>query len=474
MGVWSDGAETANDEIARLYYYIGGGCQARGGRSSAGLGRSGLMESSPRGEGRRLDWQASCSREFGDDQAASPNLAEKMLIFTQFADTAEYLAGELRARGIATVAAATGDTENPTRLAWRFSPRSNAKTPMVPPADELRVLISTDVLSEGQNLQDAAIVVNYDLPWAIIRLIQRAGRVDRIGQASPTIRCYSFLPADGVERIIRLRARVRQRLRENAEVVGSDEAFFEDDDNEQAVRDLFTEKAGILDGGADTEVDLASYAYQIWKNALDRDPSLEKTIAELPDVVYSTRPHQPAGQAPEGVLVFIRTAQENDALAWIDRDGKSFTESQLTILKAAECLPDTPALARLENHHELVEAGAALIAREEKQSGGGLGRPSGARYRTYERLKRLADDTASHRPLFPLKELRQAIDDIYAYPLRQAAIDTLNRELRAGISDIDLAQAVIELRSQGRLSIIHEREETQEPRIICSLGLKAP
>jgi hypothetical protein len=57
---------------------------------------------------------------------------------------------------------------------------------------ELRILIATDVLSEGQNLQDGAIIVNYDLPWAIIRLIQRAGRVDRIGQRSDRILCYSF------------------------------------------------------------------------------------------------------------------------------------------------------------------------------------------------------------------------------------------------------------------------------------------
>ena len=92
------------------------------------------------------------------------------------------------------------------------------------------MLISTDVLSEGQNLQDCAIVVNYDLPWAIIRLIQRAGRVDRIGQQAPEILCYSFLPAEGIERLIRLRARVRTRLNENAEVVGTDEAFFEDED----------------------------------------------------------------------------------------------------------------------------------------------------------------------------------------------------------------------------------------------------
>ena len=61
------------------------------------------------------------------------------------------------------------------------------------------MFVATDVLSEGQNLAGRAIVVNYDLPWAIIRLIQRAGRVDRIGQKAEKILCYSFLPADGVE-----------------------------------------------------------------------------------------------------------------------------------------------------------------------------------------------------------------------------------------------------------------------------------
>src|SRR5207302_7618748 len=154
------------------------------------------------------------------------------------------------------IAGVTGDSENPTAFAWRFSPVSNQKRAEVTADQELRVLVATDVLSEGQNLQDAAVVVNYDLPWAIIRLVQRAGRVDRIGQRAEEILCYTFLPADGIERIIRLRARVRQRLQENAEVVGTDEAFFEDDRDDQVVRDLFTEKAGILDGDADTEVDL--------------------------------------------------------------------------------------------------------------------------------------------------------------------------------------------------------------------------
>ena len=395
---------------------------------------------------------------------------QKVLVFSQFADTVEYLARQLAKSGIPSVGAATGDTDNPTRLAWRFSPDSNKQRAHIPPADELRVLLATDVLSEGQNLQDAAVVVNYDLPWAIIRLVQRAGRVDRIGQKAEVISCYSFLPADGVERIIRLRARVRQRLRENAEVVGTDEAFFEGDLTQHTIRDLFTEKSGILDDEPDADVDLGSRAYQIWKNAIERDPSLKQKIEDLPDVVYSTRSHTPTEAQPEGVLVYLKTAEGNDALAWVDQSGRSITESQFAILKAAECEPDTPALPRLDKHHDLVAQGVELIAAEEIRIGGQLGRPSGARFRVYERLKRYADDTRG--TLFQSQQLLRAIEATYNHPLRQVAIDLLNRLLRAGISDEDLAARVLELHEDGRLCIIHEAEETQEPKIICSLGLR--
>jgi len=394
---------------------------------------------------------------------------DKVLVFTQFADTARYLAMQLRARGVVGTASVTGESADPTELAWRFSPASNEKS--VPPVDELRVLIATDVLSEGQNLQDCAIIVNYDLPWAIVRLIQRAGRVDRIGQQAERILCYSFLPADGVERIIRLRGKVRQRLRENAEVVGTGEAFFDDDGDDGPVLDLYNEKAGILDGDADTEVDLSSYAYQIWKNAIDADPTLRKTIPDLPPVVYSTRAYVGTPAEPQGVLLYMRSSEGNDALAWVDREGRSVTESQLTILRAAACAPNTPAMPRHPSHHELVRAGAAHIVAEEQRVGGQLGRPSGARFRTYERLKAYADTLKG--TLFASQELEKAIGEIYRYPLRQSAVDTLNRQLKSGADDETLARLVLALRDEDRLCLIHERESEQEPQIICSLGLFA-
>jgi len=398
---------------------------------------------------------------------------EKVIVFTQFADTVKYLETQLKLMGLSRLAGVTGDSADPTTLAWRFSPESNEKRGRIRPEDELRLLIATDVLSEGQNLQDCFIVVNYDLPWAIIRLVQRAGRIDRIGQKAENILCYSFLPAEGVERIIRLRSRVRARLQENAEVVGTDEAFFEDDQNDQAVLDLYNEKAGILDGDADTEVDLASYAYQIWKNATEADPKLKKIIPSMPSVVYSTKEHKPGPNKPEGVLIYMRTGEGNDALAWIDREGKSVTESQFEILRAAECKPVTPPIPRLENHHELVKKGVEIIVEEERSIGGQLGRPSSARFRTYQRLKDYAKKLEG--TLFESKELLRAIEDIYRYPLRQSAIDTLNRQLRSGISDEMLAQLVVALRDEDRLCLVHEEDgEVREPKIICSMGLAKP
>jgi hypothetical protein len=67
--------------------------------------------------------------------------------------------------------------------------------------------------------------------------------------------------------------------------------------------------------------------------------------------------------------------------------------------------------------------------------------------------------------------LRKAIDDIYKYPVRQSAIDALNRQFKAGASDQALADLVVALREEDQLSIIHEGAEQEDPLIICSLGL---
>ena len=401
---------------------------------------------------------------------------DKVLIFTQFADTARYLAREARKAGISHVALATGASADPYDIACRFSPKSNNKS--VSKADEVRVLICTDVLSEGQNLQDSNVVVNFDLPWAIIRLIQRAGRVDRIGQRAEEIHCYSFLPADGVEQLIQLRSRIRQRLKENAEVVGTDEAFFEDDDA-ATIRDLYTEKQGVLDDG-DDEVDLASYAWQIWKQATQDNADLARTVEALPPVVYSAKgfaldesrfPLLGADAAKGGALVYVKSPEGNDHLAWVGANGKTVTESQFTVLRAAECEPATPAVQRLPQHHDLVATGLQLAVSQDKAVGGGLGRPSSPRRRTYERLKACA--TEQMQTLFRDEELERALDDMYQRPLLETAADMLNRLMRSGVNDEELADAVKSLREEGRLTYAEDDAALREPRVVCSLGLVA-
>ena len=391
---------------------------------------------------------------------------EKILIFTQFADTANYLANELKKRGLDKTEAVTGDSENPTMLAHRFSPESNKKD--IPKDKKLRVLISTDVLSEGQNLQDAHIIVNYDLPWAIIRLIQRAGRVDRIGQKSDKIFCYSFLPEEGIENIIRLRDRLRRRIQENAEVVGSDEVFFDGDPVN--LQDLYNEKSGIFDEEEDeSEVDLSSYAYQIWKNSTDADPALNKIIPELPNVVYSTKQNY-FSPDKDGVIVYSRTAEENDMLTWIDKKGFIVTQAQLKILKAAACSVNTQGLQKLPEHHELVKKGMEYIFKEVENASGTLGKRTGVKYRVYMRLDAYCKD--NENTLFVTEDLKKAIDDIYKYPLKEFAKETLSRQLKAGISDYDLVSLVTSLREEDKLCIVNEDEQTfSHPQIICSMGL---
>lgn len=416
-------------------------------------------------------WDASEDRKLKKlfELLTQTHPGEKVLVFTQFADTVHYLTGELKRMGLKHMEGVTGNSENPTRLAWRFSPISNEKRDIVKTDDELRVLIATDVLSEGQNLQDGHVVVNFDLPWAIIRLIQRAGRVDRIGQKHEQIYCYSFYPMDGVDRIINLRGRVRQRLSENAEVVGADELFFEDMKVDHRYRDLYNEKAGTLDGDDDNEVDLSSRAFQIWKNATDADPALKAIIGSLPDVAFSAKGHQPESDRPDGALVYIRAVDGGDALAWVDETGQPVTESPLAILLAAACSPDTPAVPKAKNHHDIVRIGVERMVEEESRIGGQLGKPSGARFRAYERLKGYAERIEG--TLFASDELLRTIEDIYRHPLRQSATDTLNRQLKAGLTDEALSELCIALRSEDRLCLVAEEHEQREPRLICSLGL---
>lgn len=402
---------------------------------------------------------------------------EKVLIFTQYADTAEYLTNQLQ-DDVPKLAGVTGGAANPTAYAQRFSPVSNNYK--IPDGQELRVLISTDVLSEGQNLQDAHIVVNYDLPWAIIKLIQRVGRVDRIGQQAEEIYCYSFLPAQGIEELIRLRQRVQHRLQENAEVVGADEVFFEGDkQDEDALVNLYNEKSGILDDdGADEEVDLASYALQIWKDATDDNPELRRKAEGLDNVVYANRHHVPTDASPVGVMVYVRTPDDADALARVDENGDLVSQSPLTILRAAACEPDTTPARRASNHHLLVKIASQKGISSAGTVGSGLGTRNSVRYRIYARAK--AYDQAFRERLFAENNIMPddirrnppaAMEAVLSNPLLDFAKNTLGRLMKTGATDEQLMRELVDLHLDEKLVINSDDGRERTTRIICSLGL---
>lgn len=399
---------------------------------------------------------------------------DKVLIFTQFSDTARYVGEQLQNRGIEGLEIATSNSSDPTSMARRFSPETNDG--LRKGESEIRVLVSTDMLSEGQNLQQGHIVVNFDLPWAIIGLIQRAGRVDRIGQEHDTILVYSFLPNDGVDQIIRLRSRLTQRLQQNREVIGTDEKFFDEDQAEE-LRHLYAEKPEILSDDEEEDVDLASVALQIWNSASEKE---QKAAQNLPPVTHATRPLKvPSGNDREtpGVITYLSYPDGSESLVRVNEEGEIISQSLSATFRAAACGPGTPALERADGHYELVRQAVGQSVEQKKELGGGqLGTRRSTRRKVYDRLKTFRKQLRQNGDLFSsnlAEELDPALNGMYRATLKRKARTKLKRQLRTGIQDKRLAELVVSLHEDERLCQPAEEEpDVPEPQIVCSLGLR--
>jgi len=150
----------------------------------------------------------------------------KILLFTAFADTANYLydniAPELLARRALHTGKVTGSNVPKSTigkgydfqsLLTLFSPISKEKAAILPKESaEIDILIGTDCISEGQNLQDCDMVINYDIHWNPVRIIQRFGRVDRIGSKNAAIQLVNYWPDITLDEYINLRERVENRM----------------------------------------------------------------------------------------------------------------------------------------------------------------------------------------------------------------------------------------------------------------------
>ena len=146
--------------------------------------------------------------------------AKKIAVFTSYGDTARYLREQLEpdseargGRAMATVLGDEGDSGDREEVLRRFCPRSMAGQARAPVRAEVDLLVATDVLSEGQNLQEAQAVVSYDMPWNPQRVVQRNGRVIRLKSEHEDVYLHTLLPEAGeLEAILRLEARIAEKI----------------------------------------------------------------------------------------------------------------------------------------------------------------------------------------------------------------------------------------------------------------------
>lgn len=383
---------------------------------------------------------------------------EKVLIFSEYKDTADYVSASLKSAGVLGVALVSGDTEDPSNIVRRFAPVSNRKPheepKPIPKDEDVRVLVATDVLSEGQNLQDAHIVVNYDLPWAIIRLIQRAGRVDRVGQEAEEILLYTFFH-ESVENVISLRQRIRHRLANNAKAFGSDEVFFGSPDETSELHDLYDGK--LAEGESEGEVDASSLAFEVWAKAEEETPDLAKKVQHMPDLVYSTRPALPSGDV-DGVACYVRSDNGVDGfgLAEPGQDLQLLTAHQA--LSAFHAEIDTPTAPIRADHFDLT---ASLVRGPLAQSSAVQGRLRGVRLRVWNRLTgRLATSP----------EVTEALEALYTRPLQTGAERRLRSALKTRPNDDDLGDLLVLLHRDENL-VVPDAAGADPLRIVCTMGV---
>lgn len=175
----------------------------------------------------KLDWlkEIIASKATNPTQNRNGEAIRKAIVFTAFADTARYLYDELvpfaRDLGL-NIGLVTGGGDSKASfgkaryqdILTNFAPRAKKRAAMakMDQSAEIDILIATDCISEGQNLQDADLLINYDIHWNPVRVIQRFGRIDRIGSLHDRIRMVNFWPTPDLNRYIRLKDRVEARM----------------------------------------------------------------------------------------------------------------------------------------------------------------------------------------------------------------------------------------------------------------------
>lgn len=290
---------------------------------------------------------------------------QKVLIFTEFADTARYLKGQLDKAGIEGVAQVDSATKgNRADVVKRFSPYYNGMSTATLAENghtENRILISTDVLSEGLNLQDASRMMNYDIHWNPVRLMQRIGRVDRrmnpevekrlvadhpeVALSRGKVSFWNFLPPAELNAILTLYTKVTQKTLLISKTLGIEgKKLLTPDDDFDALREF-----NHAYEGTKTAVEDIHLEYQA---LLQIDPGLEARLKRLPGGTFSGRKR--VAKSSQGVFfcyalpAFDKQASEFNIEAgstrWylFDLVRESILESPGEIISIIRSKPETP------------------------------------------------------------------------------------------------------------------------------------
>ena len=180
----------------------------------------------------------------------------------------------------------SGD-KSKARIVGRFAPKANPEYKFQSGDSELRTLVATDVLAEGLNLQDCNKIINYDLHWNPVRLIQRFGRIDRIGSDHEFVYGFNFLPEVGIENNLGLRQRLRNRIQEIHDTIGEDSAILDRTEqlNEEAMYAIYDKKSLGSEALEDEEGEFLDLneAEEILRQLKSDDPAEYERIANLRD-----------------------------------------------------------------------------------------------------------------------------------------------------------------------------------------------
>lgn len=209
----------------------------------------------------------------------------KVIIFTESQETAEYLAARIREEVEPKTLLFTGQSGE----AEHRSVIANFDANAFKPSDDYRILVSTEVLSEGVNLHRSNVVVNYDIPWNPTRLIQRVGRVNRVDTKFDTIHTYNFFPTDEGNDAIKLREAAEAKIHAFIEMLGADARLLTEGEDVKSF-DLFAKLTSkkTITGEDESEESELEYLAEI-RAVRDNHPALFERIKMLPKKARSTR-----------------------------------------------------------------------------------------------------------------------------------------------------------------------------------------